>query len=103
VPVGSDDNAMKQLDPKLAEVIMGAVADYVGGSPYTAVTFDIMRMDEEAPSMEPVFMLLMSQKDWKWLSILMRIIHNKEGIDVTDRVKRAILSTLEEAKKEHDV
>ena len=88
---------MKPLDPKLNETIVSAINEYVHGRPYTALAFDILRT-EPAPSMESVIMLLMNEDDWKTISLLMRIIHNKENINVKDKVFRAIVDTLEKAK-----
>jgi hypothetical protein len=91
---------MKKLDEELADVIQGAVCDYVAGRPYTGVAFDIMRMGDE-PSMEPVVMLLMSEDDWKTIGLMMQAIHAPNR-NVRDKIYRAILDVLETESYDED-
>ncbi len=84
------------LDKQLADVITGAVNDYVAGRPWTAVSFDIMRVGDEM-SMESVFMLLMNQDDWKTISLMMKVINHPDK-DVKSRVYEAIVTAIEAEK-----
>lgn len=83
---------MRELDKQLADVITGAIDDYVAGRPWTAVTFDIMRTKDEI-SMEPVFMLLINQNDWKTISLMMKVMHHPDK-DIRSKVYEAILTAV---------
>lgn len=87
---------MRELDKQLADVITGAIDDYVAGRPWTAVAFDIMRVNEEM-SMESVTMLLMNQDDWKTISLMMKVMHHPDK-DVRSRVYEAIVTAMETEK-----
>jgi len=87
---------MEKLDSKLADVINNAIREYVAGHPYAIVGFDILRTQDH-PSMEPVYMFLMSDKDHDVISLMMKLLHHHDQ-DVKERIYQAFLSNLEEIR-----
>lgn len=87
-------------DEAFMKVIEGMVTDYANGKPWSVMTFDLLRVQSDTPSMEKAFIMMVSDSDYKTLSLLLQVMHFQPGIK--ERVYEAILTELEQIKKERE-
>ena len=89
---------MQKNDQEFLKVVNGMVESYANGEPWSALTFDLLRVQGDSPTMEKTFIMMVSDDDYRTLSLMLSVMHFRPGIK--ERVYHAILDELERIKKE---